>query len=50
MALAAKKKAAPAPKKYDTTAANMNDSARRFVGAAWSLPGQAWASAATPRK
>lgn len=37
-AFAAKKKAAPAPKVYDTTAANQNDSAARFVRAGfWNL-------------
>lgn len=49
VAFAAKKKAA-APKKYDTNAANMNDSNQRFVRAVWSLPGQVWVSATTPKK
>lgn len=42
MALAAKKKAAAAPKKYDTNAANMNDSSQRLVRNMWMLPVTAW--------
>jgi hypothetical protein len=49
VALAAKKKAA-APKKYDTNAANMNDSAQRFVRAMWMLPSDAMNAAAKKKK
>jgi hypothetical protein len=41
VALAAKKKAA-APKKYDTTSANMNESGQRLVRNMWLLPVEAW--------
>jgi hypothetical protein len=48
-AFAAKKKAAPGPKVYDTTAANQNESAWRFVkDGVWNLGlrGPAWSKTA----
>jgi len=45
VALAAKKKAA-APKKYDTTPANMNEAGQRFVRNMWMLPADAWNASA----
>ena len=50
VAFAAKKKAAPAPTKWDTTAANSNDNTARFFQAMGRMGTPAAAPAAAPAK